>query len=101
MCSHIVAVLLFAQKMLSKTDFPSVWNRQNLGPHDGNKSIKDLWLPAEKTSNSLKTSVTKESLTTLNQFVDKKEQFGLYWLLSNPAQVNIIHNEQIFQEFFH
>lgn len=34
MCSHVVAVLLFAQKMLSRTDFPSVWSRPATASHE-------------------------------------------------------------------
>jgi uncharacterized Zn finger protein len=88
MCSHIVAVLLFSQKMMSRTDFPSVWNRQNLGSHDGKRKIEELWLPVERPTKSLKSAVDEQSLAKLNPFLDRREHFGLHWLLSKLPQAS-------------
>jgi hypothetical protein len=90
MCSHVTAALLFAQKVLSRTDFPSVWSRPNSDNLDGSKTIDDVWLPPLKTEKSLKNEVSADSLSALKIFLDRKQQFGLHWLLSDEPKVKNI-----------
>jgi YqaJ-like viral recombinase domain len=83
-CSHALTLMMFCQKMLSRTDFGSVWNRPKQNELDVKHRIRDVWMNDPKQV--LISPMTTEDCDVLQKMADKTKQFGLSWLLQKQAE---------------
>jgi hypothetical protein len=76
--------------MLSRTDFKSTWSRPNKAGEHSKKSIDDIWSTREKPDKGLKAAIDEGALLKMKELVNKKNQFGLHWLLGSEPDVSLM-----------
>jgi hypothetical protein len=74
-----MALMLFAKKMLSRTDFESVWSRPTGLSTDCTDKIMDIWKDSPRSV--LQSSTSSKDREQLKKLANRKQQFGIFWIL--------------------